>query len=61
MSGPRQLIALPLLAVDFFGAMYTPAEWSTAVNELFPQIMRIVTSEAPANSTGSQDLIYRSP
>ena len=33
-------------AVELFGELYSPADWSTLVNEDFPEIVQIVNGEA---------------
>ncbi|RPD63511.1 alpha/beta-hydrolase [Lentinus tigrinus ALCF2SS1-6] len=52
------------IRIELFSEMYTPADWSDAVNEVYPQIVQIVNGEAPANGTlrkRSKELIRRNP
>ncbi len=53
-------------AVQLYGQMFTPAGWSTFVNEAYPQLVQIVNGEAPekspqALSSRSSDLTRRIP
>ena len=52
------ILLLPVVrchAVELFGELYSPADWSTLVNEDFPEIVQIVNGEAPqANASQPQ-------
>ncbi|RDX45240.1 alpha/beta-hydrolase [Lentinus brumalis] len=54
------------IRVQLYGQMFTPASWSTFVNEGYPQLVQIVNGEAPekspqALSSRSSDLTRRIP